>query len=192
FTKDQASGDQIAGNPNLEDSLISNFDVGYSFEPEQGTRFGVNLFHKQIGSPIVKVLEPSGEITWVNGDRGSIQGLELEIEKRFLDRWSLTANYTYLDSLLKVAKDFAGSRINFDSTFEGQPDQIANIILGYDHEEWGLTTSLVYNYTGQFLVALANDPSRNPSVVQLPAHTLDLVISKGFEAWGMEGVLSFK
>ncbi len=192
FTKDQASGDQIAGNPDLKDSLIQNIDLGYSFRPRPGTRLGINLFHKDIGDPIVKVLEPSGEITWVNGDAGSIQGIELEIEQRFLDRWSLTANYTYLDSLLEVTKSFAGSEIAFESTFEGQPDKIANVILGYDHEDWGLRTSLVYNYTGQYLVALANDPSRNPSVVELPRHTLDFVISKGFETFGLDGVVTFK
>lgn len=192
FTKDQATGDQIAGNPNLVDSLITNIDLAYSYTPTPGTRFGANLFQKDIQDPIVKVLQPTGEITWVNGSGGEVRGFELEVEQRIMERWSLTANYTFLDSLLEVTKPSAGREISFESTFEGQPDQIVNVILGYDHEEWGLRTSLVYNYTGQYLVALANDPSTNPSVVELPRHTLDFVISKDFNAFNTTGTLSFK
>lgn len=192
FTTDQASGDSVVGNPELVDSLIDNFDIGYSYLPAPGIRYALNLFYKDVGDPIVKVLESTGQTSWVNGRSGSIQGLEIEVEKRFDDHWNLTANYTYLDSLLEVSTLSAGREINFESTFESQPDMIANVILGYDHADWGLRTSLVYNYTGQFLVALASDPSSNPSIVQLPGHTLDFVVSKNFNAFGYDGVLSFK
>jgi outer membrane receptor protein involved in Fe transport len=192
FTTDQASGDSVVGNPDLVDSLIDNFDLGYSYSPEPGIRYAVNLFHKNVGDPIVKVLQPTGVLSWVNGQGGSIEGLEIEAEKRFDEHWSLTANYTYLKSLLEVTQISAGRELKYESTFEGQPDQIANVILGYDHADWGLRTSLVYNYTGQFLVALASDPSSNPSIVQLPSHNLDFVISKDFTALGYNGVLSFK
>jgi hypothetical protein len=192
FTTDQASGDSVVGNPELVDSLIDNIDLGYSYSPEPGIRYAINLFHKDVGDPIVKVLQPTGNISWVNGQSGSIQGLEIEVEKRFDEHWSLTANYTHLKSLLEVTQLSAGRVLKYESTFEGQPDKIANVILGYDHADWGIRTSLVYNYTGQFLVALASDPSSNPSIVQLPAHNLDFVISKDFTAWGYNGVVSFK
>ncbi|MDP3848859.1 MAG: outer membrane beta-barrel protein [Luteolibacter sp.] len=192
FTTDQASGDSVVGNPDLVDSLIENFDLAYSYSPAPGIRYALNFFHKSVSEPIVKVLSPTGVLTWVNGQGGSIQGLEIEAEKRFNEHWSLTANYTHLESLLRVSQESAGRELRFETTFEGQPDLIANLILGYDHADWGIRTSLVYNYTGQFLVALASDPSSNPSVVQLPYHSLDFVISKDFKAFGYDGVASFK
>jgi hypothetical protein len=192
FTTDQASGDAVVGNPLLVDSLIDNFDLSYTYLPEPNTRLAANLFYKNVGDPITKVLSSTGIITWENSEYGSIEGVELEVEKRFDENWSLTANYTYLAALLNTIQDTGGRILEFESTFEGQPDEIANIILGYDHAEWGIRAGLVYNYTGQFLVALASDPSANPSIVQLPSHTLDFTLSKDFSAFGYDGVISFK
>jgi hypothetical protein len=192
YTTDQASGDSVAGNPNLVDSLVDNFDLGYSYSPEPGLRYGLNLFFKDVGDPIVKVLNPTGEISWINATSGTISGVELEVERRFDEHWSIIANYTWLDSLQKVSQQSAGQTLNYESTFEGQPDQIANIILGFDLPDHQIRTSLVYNYTGEYLFALPANPTVSPSVVQRPRHTLDLVVSKGFTAFGMDGSFSFK
>jgi len=192
FTTDQASGDSIAGNPDLVDSIIDNLDLGYSYAPSPKQRYAINLFHKKVGEPIVKVINPTGEITWINALNGTIQGIELEASRQLTTNWNLTTNYTYITSEQQVSQLSAGRVLEYDSTFEGQPSSIANVILGYDIPSYEIQTSLVYNYTSEFLFALPADPTFSPSVMQRPLHTLDFVITKAFTAFGADGTLSFK
>jgi len=192
FTKDQASGDSISGNSSLADSLVDNFDIGYSYSPDPGIRYGLNFFYKEIGDPIVKVLNPTGTISWINAQSGTIRGVELEVEKRFNDYLSLTANYTRIESDQKVRQLSAGQVLEYNSTFEGQPDQIANVILGFDIPDHRIRASLVYNYTDEHLFALPANPVVGSPIVQRPRHTLDFVLSKGFSTFGLDGTLSFK
>ena len=192
FTTDQASGDAVAGNPNLVDSIVDNLDIGYSYTPNPKHRYAVNLFHKKVGDPIVKVLNPTGEISWINALNGTIQGIELEASRQLTQHWSLTANYTYITSEQQVRQLSAGRTLEYDSPFEGQPTSITNVILGYDIPDHRVQTSLVYNYTSEFLFALPADPSFSPSVMQRPLHMLDFVVSKGFTAYDVDGTLSFR
>lgn len=192
FTTDQASGDAIAGNPNLVDSIIDNLDLGYSYSPTPKHRYAINIFHKKVGDPIVKILNPTGEISWINALNGTIQGIELEASRQLTENWSLTTNYTYITSEQQVRQLSAGRTLEYDSPFEGQPTDIANVILGYDIPKQEIQTSLVYNYTSEFLFALPADPTFSPSVMQRPLHMLDFVITKGFTAYDIDGTLSLR
>ena len=79
---DQASGDITQGNPNLTDTLIDNFDLRWGWTPEPGTSFAISAFHKSLDSPIAQSIS-FNDRTFINGDKGRFQGLELELRKAF-------------------------------------------------------------------------------------------------------------
>jgi len=190
--QDQSTGDIIIGNPDLTDTLITNFDLRIDWLATDSDRISINLFHKSMTDPIAQsyALEKK---TWVNGESGTLTGLEIEIARQLGAGFSLTSNYTFIDSLLRYVQQInsQGQSQVVDSTFEGQPENIFNLILGYDHEEWGLRTSLVYNFTDSYLVGVPATVE-SPSIVRDPYHSLDFVLSKSFNAWNCDGKVTLK
>jgi len=178
-TVDQASGDTFQGNPNLTDTLIDNFDLRWQWSPERSSLFAVSLFHKQLDSPIAQAYS-LGDRTFINGDTGSLQGIEVELQKRFLEHWSITSNFTFIDSQLEFQQQTIFGSQTVSTTFDGQPDYIFNLIFGWDHEDLGLSATLNYNFTGSYLTSVPLGAAE-PPVRRDDYHQLDLVIQKRFE-----------
>jgi outer membrane receptor protein involved in Fe transport len=108
----------------------------------------LNLFHKSMADPIAQAYALEKK-TWVNGETGTLTGFEIEASRQLGAGFTATTNYTFIDSLLRYVQQInsAGASQVVDSTFEGQPENIFNFILGYEHEELGFGASLVYNLT---------------------------------------------
>lgn len=175
-TQDQASGDTFQGNPNLTDTLIQNYDLRVEWNPQPETAVAAGLFHKQLDSPIAQAFA-FGDRTFINGDEGTLQGIEVEGRHRFLENWSITANYTYIDSILEFRQP---PNQTISTTFDGQPNHIFNLIFGWDHKDSGWSATLNYNFTGSYLTAVPLS-SIEPPVRREAYSQLDLVIQKAFE-----------
>jgi TonB-dependent receptor len=190
--QDQSTGDITIGNPSLTDTLITNYDLRFDWLATDRDRISLNLFHKSMVDPIAQAYALEKK-TWVNGETGTLTGLEIEFARDLGAGFSITSNYTYIDSLLRYEQQInsQGQSQVVDSTFEGQPENIFNLILGYDHEEMGLSASLVYNFTDSYLVGVPAT-AESPSIVRDPFHSLDFVISKSFEAWNCDGKVTLK
>lgn len=190
--QDQSTGDIIIGNPDLTDTLITNFDLRIDWLATDSDRISINLFHKSMTDPIAQsyALEKK---TWVNGESGTLTGLEIEFARQLGAGFSFTSNYTLIDSLLRYVQKInsQGESQVVDSTFEGQPKNIFNLIFGYDNAEWGLRTSLVYNFTDSYLVGVPATVE-SPSIIRDPYHSLDFVVSKSFNAWNCDGKFTLK
>ena len=178
-TVDQASGDTFQGNPSLTDTLIDNYDLRWEWTPEPTSLLAVSLFHKQLDSPIAQAYS-LGDRTFINGDSGSLQGIELEARKRFLDHWTIASNFTFIDSQLEFQQQNVFGSQTVSTTFDGQPDYIFNLMLGWDHEELGLSATLNYNFTGSYLTSVPLGAAE-PPVRRDDYHQLDLVLQKRFE-----------
>jgi TonB-dependent receptor len=190
--QDQATGDIIVGNPNLTDTLITNYDLRFDWRVTDRDKISLNLFHKSMTDPIAQAYALEKK-TWVNGETGTLTGFEIEASRYLGAGLSSTANYTYIDSLLRYVQQInsAGESQVVDSTFEGQPENIFNFILGYDYEDWGLRASLVYNFTDSYLTGVPAT-SESPSIIRDPYHSLDFVLSKSFNAWNCDGKVTLK
>lgn len=176
---DLSSGFIRAGNPDLENSSITNFDFAAEFTPVENRTFRLSFFRKEILDPIVGVRVPgvADAITFINGDKGTISGVEFEAELSEIGPFSLKTNVTYIDATLEYAFN-TGENVSVNFPF--QPEWIANVNLGYEHEEWDFGINLIYNYTDEYATLLRTTPSF-PDVVREEQHTLDLVVRKGFE-----------
>lgn len=190
--QDQATGDTIVGNPNLTDTMIENFDLRLDWQPSDRDRISLNLFHKSMTDPIAQAYALEKK-TWVNGETGVISGLEIEASHELGAGFSITTNYTYIDSLLRYTQliNSGGQSQVVDSTFEGQPENIFNLILGYEHEDLGVRASLVYNFTDSYLTGVPVTVE-SPTITREPYHSLDFVISKSFSAWECDGKVTLK
>lgn len=118
-----------AGNPALEPETSVNSEVAVYWNSSRGHNFNITAFHNDFEDKIERaeasvtcvatggvrpcvnlgeyaVLLGTGTINqYVNVDQATITGLELAGRYRFLDKWSLRANYTYTDSERKSGSD---------------------------------------------------------------------------------------
>lgn len=179
-TIDQATGLQINGNQDLEDTLIDNFDVGFEWYPTPREMVALSLFYKEMESPIVTTVGLENGTTffrsWQNSESGTIAGAELEMRKEFLDHWSIGANFTYIHSEIGPLVG-AGGNTGSATVFEGQPEYIINLNLGYENPDIGLSANLVYNYTDDILTDVTSSMSV-PNVFQKGIHSLDFFLAK--------------
>ncbi len=175
-TVDQASGDVFQGNPNLQDTLIDNFDLRWEWKPDAESQLAVSVFHKSLDSPIAQAFN-LGDKTFINGEKGLFQGVELEVQKRFLQYWTATSNFTFIDSQLEFQQPPTGL---VTTTFDGQPNYILNCALGWADEELGLSATLNYNLTGSYLTAVPLGVDE-PPVRREAYNQLDLIVQKRFE-----------
>ena len=206
FTLDQANDETFAGNPELRDTLADNYDFRLSYlgdNPSDAASLG--LFHKKLTDPIVQVQDPfttGDRITWTNFPEAALTGVELDLSKELGGGFQIFGNLSYIysdvpDAIFENPRGGSSAVISSE-TLEGQPNWIANVVLSHYYEPWELTTSLSYNYTGEYLRRLV--PSQGatdenpapPNIVRQPFHSLDFVLSKRWEReWG-EGKIGFK
>ena len=190
--QDQATGDIIVGNPNLVDTEIDNFDIEFAWDPDADTRIALGLFRKEMSSPIAQAFDGFRK-TWVNGETGELQGFEITASRNMGSGWDVGANYTFIDSLLSYTQilNSQGDSQIIDSSFEGQPEHIINLMLGYNHEPWDARASLIYNYTGSYLTGVPATADSS-AVLREGYHSLDLVLSKGFRLPHCDGTVKLK
>lgn len=190
ITEDQASGDEIEGNPNLKDTRISNYDLRVGWRPTPETSLAISLFNKSMKDPIAEAYE-LGRQTWVNGEEGSLQGVELEVSQRFFEDWSISSNFTYIDSSLVYLQKRGNTFDEITTTFEGQPNYIFNFNLGYDDSNSGWAANLIYNFTGSYLTGVPLSDA-SPAVRRDSFGLLDLVVQKRFDIWDGVGIVKLK
>lgn len=175
-TVDQASGDAFQGNPNLKDTLIDNFDLQWQWQLDADSSLALSYFKKTMESPIAQAYT-LGDRTFINGESGALEGVEVELRKRLLERWLISSNFTLIDSLLEFQQPPTGT---VSSTFDGQPDYIFNFSLGWDDVDSGFSATLNYNLTGSYLTAVPLG-ALEPPVRRQAYEQLDFVIQKRFE-----------
>jgi iron complex outermembrane recepter protein len=103
----------ILANPNLEAENLVAYELGYRIEPVRRLSFDATVFYNVYGNVITAVpnateFEPSPapphlltSSTWQNSDSGETYGTELSAQWQVMDRWRLTASYTFLHMQLR-------------------------------------------------------------------------------------------
>lgn len=190
--QDQSTGDIIVGNPDLVDTEIENYDIEVAWEPSTDTRIAVGLFRKEMTSPIAQSFEGLKK-TWVNGEAGELEGFEITANQNLGSGWDIGANYTFIQSLLSYEQKIntQGETQLIDSSFEGQPEHIINLLVGYTYEPWQARASLIYNYTGSYLTGVPATAD-SAAVLRESYHSLDFVLSKDFQFAHCDGTVKLK
>ncbi|RMF75344.1 MAG: hypothetical protein D6738_03945 [Acidobacteria bacterium] len=194
LTEEFIAGDEFLGNPDLEISRITNWDVRWEWFPRPGDILAASAFYKSIKDPIEVIafgFANRNFVQPVNYETGSLKGIELEA-RAGLDRFSkrlagLAAgiNFTWLDSTADVPRFEQQSLADFgldvkSRSLQGQPSYLLNANVTWDHERWGTSVGLFYTVTGDILLtgaARGLDEGR-PDVIQKARGNLDLTASQ--------------
>lgn len=197
---DTKNGFFNVGNPNLQRTLIQNYDVRYEIYPKQGELIAISGFYKIFNQPIIRAFNPRAtipELSFINVDEAVVAGVEIEIRKdlafiapvfRYL---YLNTNLALIHSEYDIPEDEVENSKNIDPEydqttrpFQGQAPYVVNAILSYINPETGLEISLGYNVSGQKLynISLFATPDVYEQPVSLLNFKAGMRFAKYFQA----------
>jgi outer membrane receptor protein involved in Fe transport len=199
-TNEFLQGDEFVGNPDLEISSITNYDLCWEWFRKPGEVMAASLFYKELEDPIEYLGFTTGGRTFIqptNFERGELRGLELE-GRTSLDMfgdwgndWIVGMNYSLIDSEVDVPEDeqlrLSGFGLDeISRRLQGQPEHLFNIHVTYDNERRGLSGGIFFNHIGEILVtgAARGGPGANveagavPNVFETATASLDFRISQ--------------
>jgi hypothetical protein len=190
---DQETGIIRRGNPNLVETSIENLDASLDVTFSESINSTISLFRKQLDAPIVvvqRVDQGQNSNTYVNGDTGVITGIELETRWKPQDQpFSLTGNYTFIDSALKYAVNQGIAVTELETRFPFQPSQILNLTLGWEPADSPWSAFLTTNFTDEYPTILRSEPSAY-DVWLKPQLALDLIVARKFDFDSFTGTVT--
>lgn len=101
---DIVGGRAVVGNPDLERSLIQNYDVRWEWFPGAEEVISASVFLKNFDQPIERFVEPTAQLrtSYTNASSARNLGVELEARKRLNAFFLVGANYTFVDSEISL------------------------------------------------------------------------------------------
>jgi TonB-dependent receptor len=177
---------RIQGNPDLEDSNLTNFDLRAEWFFEGGDNFTASLFYKDIDSPIETVEQAGTDdnvvLSFINAESAEIYGIEFEGLKElgFLtgggwsDAFFVAGNLTLSDSEITIGSS-APNLTHDKRPMTQHSDVVVNFTLGYDSPDTRHSSALAYNMYGErifFAGRFGADDAR-----EQPFNSLDLTYS---------------
>ena len=194
-SRDLTLGDFVSGNPNLDRTLITNYDLRWEWFARPGEIFAVSGFYKDMQDPIERViLDGNGAQTFRNVERANVYGLELEGRSR-LDR----IHRALSDFSVGFNASFVRSEVNIDSLelairresrpetgdtrdLQGQSPYLINADLSYENYERGTTAGLFFNVYGDRLSRVSFGAT--PDVYEQTTPQLDFTFAQRvFDQW---------
>lgn len=182
----------LGGINGLEESRVDNFDLRfeYYFGADSSDLVSLSLFYKTVTKPIERYRISDNRFTFENNENdGSLSGIELELSRNLgvISDW-LTAvtvggNLTYVNGTVKRSRREyfrLVTPLTVERRFFDQPEYIVNAYINYQHESWGLDSTLSVNWISDRLVAVGGtgDEETYPGLFDEEFATLNLVISK--------------
>ncbi len=189
---DTKNGFFNVGNPNLQRTLIQNYDLRFETYPASGEMIAVSAFAKRFDNPIIRAFNPRAtipELSFINVDEAFVIGAELELRKALgfitpgLKHFYFNTNLALIHSSYDIPEDELQNSRNIDPEydqttrpFQGQAPFIVNAILSYIKPESGLEMALSYNISGQRLYNISLFAT--PDVYEQPVSMLNFKASK--------------
>ncbi len=183
-------GDSYVGNPHLERTFVTNYDLRWEWFSRPGEIYAISGFYKDFQKPIERVFNSFGENTWKNVKEARAYGLELEMRKRLdvlhhsLSHFQLGANLSLIHSQVSIAANelelIRALRPEASATrpFQGQSPYLVNLNLSYENAATGISSSLYYNVFGKRLDRVSYGGT--PDVYEKPAALLNFSFSWKF------------
>ncbi|MEN7548861.1 TonB-dependent receptor [Rapidithrix thailandica] len=179
------------GNPNLERTLIDNFDLRWEYYPRRGEYFSVSPFYKRFTNPIENTINVNAtnlEYQYRNVGEATVYGIELEARKNLdfiaegLKNFKLGANVTLVKSEVELTEaelNTIRNRFNPDQEktrqLYMQSPYIVNAFLQYNNFDKGWDVNLTYNVFGERLYLVSTEL---PFVYEKPRPDLGVSVAK--------------
>lgn len=202
----------VYGNPALERTQITNYDLRWEWFQNPGEVLAVSGFYKSFINPIELFYLKGGsgvEVESANANKATNFGAEFEARKMLgsftsaLDGFSLGMNLTLVKSTVEFGEGervriFDGVGIseftpdvltNRSRPMQGQSPYVLNLTLGYDNPDWGTQATLLYNIFGERLSVVGN--SGIPDTYEQPRGALDVSVAQNI-GYGLQLKLSVR
>lgn len=145
------------GNPDLNRTLIENYDFRWERYGEGGDLLAITAFFKRFDDPIEQIVQPSAtlRVGYENAEWAETHGLEMEWRKnlgafaRRLRRWTLNTNVTVMETSVALRIDGTGVQTSNRRPLQGQSPFVVNAALAYDHDRRGTNATLLVNVFGR-------------------------------------------
>lgn len=181
-------GYTFIGNPNLQRSLIDNFDIRWEWFMNPGEIVSISGFYKDFTNPIERVIvNANGNVQMKNVASARLFGLELEARKNLgfisgLENFQFGANLTLVESQVDISDQEYQLIQSYDPNasrtrqLQGQSPYVLNLDLAYVNYESGTDAGLHYNVFGERLsdVSLGG----TPDVFEQPRNMLNFTFSQ--------------
>lgn len=182
----------VNGNPQLERTRISNFDLRWEYYPKPGEIIAVSGYYKDFNNPIIKqyiLTAGNPQIKYVNVPEALVYGLEFELRKGLgfisplIENYRFSANFSLIYSEVDIDPEeyeiISGRNPEFDEPvrpFQGQSPYLLNLNLSYDNPDIGLESGFSYNLFGPRLTEVSERGT--PDIYEKPAGLLNFVAKK--------------
>ncbi len=184
--KDPVLNRNVIGNPDLVVGKITHYDLRWDKYFAPGEFVSLSLFYKEFENPIEVAIFPgtSNIISFQNALAAENTGVELEVYKDFSfigDRFAnfyVSANYAYIDSEIQLSTDGPSGQTNNTRPLQGQSPYVANVQVGYDNKDRGISASLLFNKFGKRISEAGT--SGRPDIYEQPFNQVDFVYSHVF------------
>ncbi len=174
----------VQGNPNLQRTKVSNFDLRYELYPKAGEVFSIGAFYKYFDKPIEQIFnEGSGgasTFNYQNPEKATAFGTELELRKKLDFISTGFKNFTFQTNAAYIYSRISDKGFNVDRALQGQSPYLINVGLLYDLEKQGFNATLLFNQIGEriYLVGDISAGAGSPDIYEAPRSLLDLQFSK--------------
>ena len=183
---------ELQGNPDLQRTLIDNFDLRWEWFSRPGEIVAVSAFYKNMKNPIELAYSPGSSLSnqivrYQNVDKATILGAEFEVRLGLdllldeLSNFSFGSNLSLVNSTIDIPDFELQQRRSIDSSanstreLQGQSNVILNMDLSY-YNSLGTTVSLQFNTFSERLSKVSAGVS--PDVYEQPEAQLDFILSQ--------------
>jgi TonB-dependent receptor len=180
---DFVGGSKELGNPNLNRTLITNYDFRWELFPKPGEVVAVSAFYKHLQQPIEAIIIPQAEVltTYANADGARNFGAELEMRRSLgslhnaLRAFFVNTNVAFISSRVRIPRDI-GTQTSNERPLQGQSPYVMNAAVGYDNRNNGVLATLAYNAFGRRIEQVGHNGL--PDVYESPRHQFDLTVGR--------------
>jgi len=143
---DVVGGRATIGNPDLERSLIQNYDVRWEWFPGAAQVVAASVFFKHFDQPIERFVEPTAQLrtSYTNARSARNVGFELEARREVVEHLTFGGNYTFVDSSIELASFQTNVLTSLERPLAGTSRNVFNGSIEVDYP--AASARLLFNY----------------------------------------------
>ena len=182
---DDETGLEIIGNPDLDVTEITAYDMRYEWYNNTNESLSLALFHKQLANPIeVSITPGTFQQRYELAESAEISGVELEWHHN-LSRWTdwlkgfrSGGNIAYMQSQVTLSEAQRGVQTNESRALQGQSPYVLNLYLFYTNYKSDTEAGILFNQLGPRISGVGT--LGNDDYFEQPIAQLDLTASQRF------------
>ena len=170
------------GNPDLDRSLIRNYDLRWEWYPSAGELLSVALFAKRFTDPIERVEVPTSgtsQYTFINARGADNAGIEVEARKGLGMFGPWMAPFTAFANATVMRSEIDPGNAELSASTQkrpmvGQASYVVNAGLTYANATGALSATALYNVVGERIAIVGTNDL--PDIYERPRQVLDLSV----------------